>query len=337
MASASVTEAIEFCRHAAHGHYSQCPVLYGDELSAGRAVLVETRQSGRLVAFSVARLVSRPFVRLRKAVISRGPVLDDVAALDAHLRELAQALHDRADWVAIDPYVMGAARDAAREIYAQSGFDTLPHLQDEYTLTAQVDVQQTDDALLRAMSVGHRRNIRKAAACGLAVSEDAMPTLAIEELLGSFSAARGLGDAAEGRLRALCRALREGSLAGRVLASLQDGRPAAAIVVIRCGVNAIFAAGGSADGQGEAAIPLTHLLHYRAMQWARDTRCLSYDLGGLWGDDPRGVAGIDRFKRGFGARPTTVGAAAAKALSPVRGRVIAAIVSRRAAHAEGAP
>jgi peptidoglycan pentaglycine glycine transferase (the first glycine) len=109
----------------------------------------------------------------------------------------------------------------------------------------------------------------------------------------------------------------------RLLLAEYEGRLLAGIAVAAFGAQAIYMYGASGDEQRN--LMPNHLLQWEAMQWAKFQECTEYDLWGIpdeagkdsgaadedatAGGAEAGLAGVYRFKAGFGGRIVrTVGA-----------------------------
>jgi lipid II:glycine glycyltransferase (peptidoglycan interpeptide bridge formation enzyme) len=113
--------------------------------------------------------------------------------------------------------------------------------------------------------------------------------------------------------------------AGLLLAD-KDDEPAAAVLVIRCGIEAVYLYGASAARHQRHMA--SYLVQFAAMRWARDRGCRVYDLWGIPPEDepPReipfdqlnarhGLWGVYRFKLGFGGEIHTYPATYERAYS----------------------
>ena len=80
------------------------------------------------------------------------------------------------------------------------------------------------------------------------------------------------------------------------MVSRHDDTIVGGIVVLRAGQNLHYVYGGSRDDPEARRFPIAHLLHWQAIEWAREAGCRHYDFGGY---SPTG-GGVAAFKRGFG-------------------------------------
>jgi lipid II:glycine glycyltransferase (peptidoglycan interpeptide bridge formation enzyme) len=80
-----------------------------------------------------------------------------------------------------------------------------------------------------------------------------------------------------------------------------------------------------------------HLLQWEAMRWAKARGCMEYDLWGIADVDPgspsAGLAGVERFKAGFGGRDTRYAGAFDCVYSPLVYRAFTLLWARRRAAA----
>ena len=99
--------------------------------------------------------------------------------------------------------------------------------------------------------------------------------------------------------------------AAELLVAEFEGKPLAALMIFTSGSRSWYLYGASNDEERNR-MP-TYLLQWRAMQWAREHGCLSYDLWGVpdqleevleaqFEGRHDGLWGVYRFKRGFGGQ-----------------------------------
>lgn len=168
-----------------------------------------------------------------------------------------------------------------------------------------------DDGILAQMRQKTRYNVRLAQRRGVHVE-----TRGVEHIDEYYALMRETSDRNDFGIHSLdyYRDFLEtlGDDAIMLFAFVNDGILAAALIAARFGREAIYMYGGSSTTN--RADGAAFLLQFRAMQWARDSGCDSYDLWGIPEEDPErtsgdGAAGgssgddwrgLHRFKTGFG-------------------------------------
>ncbi|MDI3341519.1 MAG: peptidoglycan bridge formation glycyltransferase FemA/FemB family protein [Sphaerobacter sp.] len=177
--------------------------------------------------------------------------------------------------------------------------------------TIKVRVDRSDDELLNAMRPKTRYNIRLARRRGVSTRIGTLDDIPrFYRLLTETGQRDKFGIHRVEYYRDVLTTF--GDDAALILAEV-DGDPAAAIIVVRQGQEAIYLYGASA-GRHQRHMP-SYLLQFAAMQWARAAGCRVYDLWGIPPKDepppdvaePRdtvnvraGLWGVYRFKQGFG-------------------------------------
>jgi lipid II:glycine glycyltransferase (peptidoglycan interpeptide bridge formation enzyme) len=172
----------------------------------------------------------------------------------------------------------------------------------QYANTLLLDLQRSEEALLKGMKQKTRYNIRLAARKGVTVR-----TASVEELplLYRMYAETALRDGFTIRHRAyyldLWGRFQRAGLAQGFLAQV-EGQPVAGLVLFRFGPTAWYFFGMSTTLHRQK-MP-NHLLQWEAIRWAKAQGCTRYDF---WGApdhfnerDP--MWGVYRFKVGFGAQ-----------------------------------
>lgn len=235
-----------------------------------------------------------------------------------------------------DEIVVGALIDAATDVSAGSGADLLrlepqwpsdeetagllqrrgfgvarQHIMPPRTLL--VDLRPTAADLWDAFESTTRNRIRVAEKRGVEVSvarEDEISEFV--RLSDETNARHGLR---LGRADMFVLAMR---LFGardtmRLFFARHDGAVLAGIMVFLWGSTATYLWGASASSEAARKLNPNQLLHWTAMQWARERGCETYDLFGIpdydvdvleaeYGKQSGGWWNLYRFKRGFGGR-----------------------------------
>ena len=190
--------------------------------------------------------------------------------------------------------------------------------------TIRVSVDADDETLLERMKPKTRYNIRLAERRGVRVRAGTCDDLGtFYALLRETSLRDGFGIHRPEYFHDLFQVF--GEDAGLFLAEW-DGEPAAAVLVIRSGTEAVYLYGASTTRHQRHMA--SYLVQFAAMRWARERGCRVYDLWGIpQHDEPpqeivghqlnvrRGLWGIYRFKLGFGGEIYTYPGAYERAYS----------------------
>jgi lipid II:glycine glycyltransferase (peptidoglycan interpeptide bridge formation enzyme) len=245
--------------------------------------------------------------------VPRGPVVDPAdPALAARFVEVAidLSVSAGANLVRFEPQ-WEYAPDRA-ELFTGRGFAIArQHIMPLRTLI--VDLRPPPDAVWASFRSNTRNRIRLAEKRGVSVrvaAPDEVPVFArlFEETNARH--ARRLGRVEQVFLAAKHFGARD---AMRVYLASADGIDLAGIVVFPFGRTATYLWGASSAAEDARKLNPNQLLHWVAMQWARERGCEHYDLYGIPDFDEEtleaqyatrsdGWWNLYRFKRGFGGR-----------------------------------
>lgn len=248
--------------------------------------------------------------------VPRGPLLDwnDASLRGAVLKQLKEyAAASQAIFLKIDPGVIiepgslstteNASRTAGEipQALREYGFHISTD-QIQFRNTLIVDLSKSEDELLSAMKQKTRYNIRLAGRRGVSAHLGSDEDF---KLLYRMYAETSLRDHFTIRDQAYYKdvwgSFHYSGIAHPMIAVV-EGEPVAALILYRFGNTAWYLYGMSRSAHREK-MP-NHLLQWEAIRWAKAVGCTTYDF---WGaaetqatDDP--MAGVSRFKSGFGAR-----------------------------------
>jgi len=264
-------------------------------------------------AVAAAHVLKRPIPRTPFSIlyVPKGPALD---YHDARLRRrvLAQleglARRERAIFVKIDPEVvrswglehervspLGAAVE--RDLRARGWRPSAEQIQ--FRNTVELPLEATEEQLLAAMKQKTRYNIRLAERKGVVVRPGAPADFpAIAAMYQATAARDGFTVRPVDYYLDGWNALHAAGLAQPLVAEF-EGRPIAAVILVRFANRAIYMYGASSNEERER-MP-NYLLQWESIRWARAQGCAIYDL---WGapdsfDESDRMWGVWRFKAGF--------------------------------------
>ncbi|RCK76276.1 MAG: tRNA-dependent lipid II--amino acid ligase [Anaerolineae bacterium] len=175
--------------------------------------------------------------------------------------------------------------------------------------TILVDISSDETQILSRMKQKTRYNIRLAERKGVQVEQSNDIDLFYQMML--ITGKRdGFGIHARDYYKHVYCLFEEQGQAKLFIAVFQ-GRPIAGLMAFMHGNRAFYLYGASLDDHREVMAP--YLLHWKAIQWARERECTVYDLWGVpdydetvlethFGQRTGGLWGVYRFKRGFGGQ-----------------------------------
>jgi lipid II:glycine glycyltransferase (peptidoglycan interpeptide bridge formation enzyme) len=251
----------------------------------------------------------------------KGPVLDyaNTELVDDVLRHLQRlARHHRAIWLKIDPDVIAATgvpittadeEDDADDVPDPTGQSFMRALRErgwhysndqvQFRNTIVIDLAQSEDELLAAMSQSTRRKIRIAQREGVVFRAGSVADLPI-----LYDLYRVTGDRDEFLTRPpdyyeqAWRAFIEAGLAHPLIAEV-EGQPVAHVILFHFGRKCWYFYGASSNEHRDR-MP-NYLLQWEALRWAKAQGYALYDM---WGapsvfDESDPLWGVFNFKRGF--------------------------------------
>lgn len=236
--------------------------------------------------------------RARVGIVREGPVWLRPASADEHdflLRTLADGLRALGFVAVCFAHRDGALLERIASVGQSTREPLIPFtIADREALL--VSLAGTDEELLRGFAPVARRNIRQALAAGYAVEESgsARDLRRAWPLWKRILRRQNVYHRSRTTYARLLRRAGETGFARLFLAS-QQGRAVQAILVVNAGAEATYII-GALDREALAGAPSPScLLHWRAMQAARDRGSATYDLGSRSGP-------VQRFKNKFRPR-----------------------------------
>lgn len=269
-------------------------------------VLLGARDAPRVVA----QVLLRPMGPFRVAYVPRGPAAAadlsrcEMAELTVALDRLARLR--RAAIVLLEPDTHALPVAAGGSLgWTPSSTLVQPRR------TIKVPIECSDEALLAQMKPKTRYNVRLAQRRGVTVRLGGVADVtSFYRLLAETALRDEFGIHGVEYYRDMLGTF--GADAALLIAEYDDD-PAAAVLVVRHGPEAIYMYGASSRAHQRHMA--AYLLQYTGMRWARDAGCRRYDLWGLPESDEapdetadnggnlnvrNGLWGVYRFKQGFG-------------------------------------
>ncbi len=267
-----------------------------------RPTRVAVSEDGRIVA--AAQMMARRLPYRCLAYVPRGPLF--AQENEAANRALLDALHRAARRqgalaLKVEPYTPDAPE--AAQWWLQRGFrSSAQTIQPRRTVV--IDLRPDEEAILAQMKPKWRYNVRLAARKDVAVRQGGPADLpAFYALMEETGQRDGFAAHIPAYYEAAFQLFQSGGRVALFLAEF-EGQPLAGLMAFAFGREAIYMYGASSDRE-RSRMP-NHLLQWEAMRWAKARGCERYDLWGIADIDPQspsaGLAGVERFKAGFGGQ-----------------------------------
>ena len=296
---------------------------------------VWVRQEGKLVAGAQILFRSAALRLVKMGYIPHGPVVDwgNDELVRVLFGQIDRAIYQhRAGLVKIEPFLWqhdisatsissgGASVDAEtwhslctdHELVCET--DTI-----QPPRTMLIDINGSADDIMASFRSKTRYNIRLAARKEVAVREATADDLpAFNALMRVTGARNDFGVHSPDYYQACYELFAEHGDAAILLAEY-NGKPLAGVLLIKCGKQCVYLAGGSSNEERNR-MP-SYAVQWAAIEWAKKHGCTYYDMWGLPDEDAETLEaqfkersddlwGVYRFKRGFnGQVARTVGSA----------------------------
>ena len=253
-------------------------------------------------------MVSNPIRRAGRTqlYISRGPAVDNPSPETFDLVDFAirrTAVATNALVAKVEPYVPAGDRKWP-DLLRRHGFNPLyPPSQPRSVWALDLDPDQDD--LLGAMKPKWRYNIRLASKKGVVVSSGTEKDIDDFYRLYSETAQRDAFYIHDKEIYAFIFQTfwRLGQF--ELLMARYKGVPVGAVTLVHLGRTVWYVYGASSNEHREVMAP--HLLQWEAIKWSKERGAQVYDFRGVPDIPARGqeMAGVYRFKQGFGGRHVT--------------------------------
>lgn len=287
------------------------------------AYRVWVREEGKLVGGAQILFRSAAMKLVKMGYIPHGPVVD------WNNRDLVQVVLNQIDWaiyqhraglVKIEPFVWQRNMDQAawHSLCAEHNLvvetDTI-----QPPRTMLIDISGTEDEIMASFRSKTRYNIRLSGRKEVTVREATIDDLPIFNALMRVTGSRNAFGVHAPEYYQACYELFSERGNAAILLAEYDNKPLAGVLLIKCGEQCVYLAGGSSNEERNR-MP-SYAVQWAAIQWAKRHGCTFYDMWGLPDEDADtleaqfkerndGLWGVYRFKRGFnGEVARTVGCA----------------------------
>jgi hypothetical protein len=261
---------------------------------------VLTLSDNNILASSLVRRRPLPGLTLAIYRIERGPVVTNMSVLAEHLEHVINAVSKDAVLVAVSPFRHGEPVQRLTHDLVACGFTPSPRSLAPYETTIAIDLSLSIDQL----RAGLRRSLKTQLNRGSRLGVEVRRATDIESFdlfvtqHNDMAHRRGLAPIQPEIARHLGEFCTQPEGSVQLFIASHEGKQVAGICLLSSGNRVIYEWGVSSEAIEHRQFPLTHMLHWNAVQWAKQAGYDYYDFGGYW--DERGDADpINRFKTGF--------------------------------------
>lgn len=308
-----------FVEQAGYTHYLQS-VPWAENITTDDCFYIVSYKNKDIIAASLIRRHRIHALKRNKYFIDRGPVFNAGDALDAHLRDVLALLGKDGLWLRLNPYIL-PNDEIVVDIYKRHGIQENHHDHASYHATVLIDLQQSQDEIKSGFRRSLRTQLNKASRLDIRVesccSESEFKIFL--DKLNAFRQPRDLAPIEHVQAFNIFQNILNEESKGVLLLAYHQNEIVAGIGLFAANRYLIYEWGYSSDREEHRKLPLSHILHWEGICWAKARAYQYYDFGGYWLE--RGEAdSINRFKNGYSSSVQTVMLPRQKYLSPI-GRV----------------
>ena len=290
----------EFLARQSDLHFYQTLDWYRCAYGVHDLFFIITKSDDKILASSLVRRKRIPVLGRAVYKIERGPVLESGSVLEIHLNNVLEKLQTDALFIAISPYQYGDALPDYQETLSRSGWRPSPRILAPYNSTIVIDLS-TDIVQLRA---GLRRSLKTQLNRGPRLGVEVRRAGSAEEFSkfiaqhNEMAQRRSLAPIQKEVAGGMSKLYQEPAGSVQLFVAYYEGEQVAGICLLGAGNRVVYEWGVSSEAESHRQLPLTHMLHWSAIQWAKQAGYTYYDFGGYW--EERGDSDpINRFKTGF--------------------------------------
>jgi lipid II:glycine glycyltransferase (peptidoglycan interpeptide bridge formation enzyme) len=289
-----------FHREIADLHFEQTLGWYTCQAKQGDSLFVLALDGEKVTASSLIRRRSIPVLGYAVYRIERGPVCPDPPVLTEHLSHIVDVVREDGILLRASPYYRDRAGEGIELELRGHGWRPVADSLAPYKSTVVVDLARDESSLKSELRRSLRTQLNKGQRLGVRITDRSGP----EEFkvfvaqYNEMARTRHLAAISPHMETCLQHWLQQSPCKAKLITAEYQGEQVAGIVLLSAGNRVIYEWGVSSDRDDHRQLPLTHMLHWHAILWARGNGYRYYDFGGYW--EARGDADpINRFKTGF--------------------------------------
>lgn len=287
----------EYVSSNSNGHFKQTGSWAQQH---GNTLLVIPSRDSAIAATAAVDITKSRLPGLSQAQIERGPITGETDTMASLLRACSDSLPTSVASLRVSPLRSSTNSAELRELLLATGFSPVPvHSTYSYNATVVVDIEATAELQWRTLRRAHRTSINRARRAELFVTNSNTLT-DLQEFprhYNNFAKSRGLRLLNAGCASALANLAKGSDFRVQLLSAHQNDVMLGQILLVG-NTQRVCYEWGWTTSPAEGRLPLTHLLLWHGLEWARENGIEQLDLGGYWlergNSDPN-----NHFKLGF--------------------------------------
>jgi len=290
----------ELYNNSKYSHYTQSVDWFSCDNHNREQFFVLTYSGQTLVCFSLMSVRQYKIINKAKYFISRGPVINNIQYIRRHLEDIIKLVRENGIFLRLSTYIYGVDYNYCKTVIESCNFFKTQSSSSPYDSTIILELTSSLESIRRSFRRSLKTQINRASKQSILVEENTSYNDFVKfiKLLNSFGRMKGFGEIDEKLASCLFRRMKNNPKLGSIFIAKYQDEIVAGIVILVTGNRAIYSWGYSSQEIAHKNMPLSHLLHWRGINWAKNMNLKYYDFGGYWeelGDnDP-----INRFKTGF--------------------------------------
>jgi lipid II:glycine glycyltransferase (peptidoglycan interpeptide bridge formation enzyme) len=254
----------------------------------------------------VSALIHRhrlPVLGWAKDTISRGPVCANANDLYESISYLTKLLKENGSTsLQLNPYWPYPEAKEIEDMLSTLGFSALSATSGLHSHTLIVDLQRSENDIIKGFRRFTRERLKKADKMGMTVcpvkNENEIHTF--WELYNKLAADKKMRSLSENFFVRLWHAFLKDKTNGIFLITRYEKEIVSGLIVMKHNNRAV-ATYSASEHQKYPKAPKSQPNHWHAIKWAKENKCIIYDLGGYLPNVPEGspLEGVNQFKIGF--------------------------------------
>lgn len=290
-----------FVQSSRYTHYLQSPQWLDTCISEDYFYIVSYKND-EIVAASLIRRHKLKLLRRSKYFIDRGPVFNDAKALDRHLVHVLAVLSGDGLWVRMNPYILPFDKTLS-DILDRHHLQENKYDHASYHATVLIDLRRGEEEIKSDFRRSLRTQLNKASRLDIRVvpCESESEFEIFLHKLNAFRQTRNLAPIMHDHGLGIFGRMLNGASKGVLLLAYYEREIVAGIGLFSSGQYLIYEWGYSSEREDHRKLPLSHILHWEGICWAKSRNYYYYDFGGYWLEKGESDS-INRFKSGFSTR-----------------------------------